>query len=35
LGQTKVGQRINIEADPLARYIARRLEYPLNQPERG
>lgn len=31
LGQTKVGQGVNIEADPLARYIARRLEYPLQK----
>lgn len=29
-GQIKVGQHVNIEVDPLARYIARRLEYPLN-----
>ncbi|MBU6235056.1 MAG: riboflavin synthase [Alphaproteobacteria bacterium] len=27
LGQTKVGQKLNIEADPLARYVARRLEF--------
>lgn len=27
LGQTKVGQTVNIEADPLARYVARRLEF--------
>lgn len=26
LGQTKVGQRINLEVDPLARYIARQME---------
>lgn len=29
LGQTKVGQNVNIEADPLARYIARRMEFPM------
>lgn len=28
LGQVKVGQRLNIEIDPLARYIARRMEFP-------
>ncbi|NBX65822.1 MAG: riboflavin synthase [Proteobacteria bacterium] len=31
LGQTKVGQMLNIEADPLARYVARRLEYTTNK----
>lgn len=27
LGQTKVGQKVNLEVDPLARYVARQLEY--------
>jgi riboflavin synthase len=31
LGQTKVGQLLNIEADPLARYVARRLEFAVNK----
>jgi riboflavin synthase len=29
LGQAKVGQKMNLEVDPLARYVARRLEFPL------
>ena len=28
LGQAKVGQRVNLEVDMLARYVARLLEYP-------
>ena len=34
LGQTKVGQAVHIEVDPLARYIARRMEYALEAPAR-
>ena len=33
LGQTRVGQKVNFEADPLARYVARRLEFPLSKDE--
>lgn len=30
-GQSKIGQHVNIEVDPLARYVARRLEYPMQK----
>lgn len=35
LGQAKAGQRLNVEIDPLARYIARRMEFavPATQSE--
>lgn len=33
LGQAKAGQRLNIEIDPLARYIARRMEFPVVKDE--